>query len=321
MSAEQSPEAATELDLVERASERVRMPAASPALRLKTSTWVRRLLPTALVVDRAVHKGQRLWEQSDWWRGETRAAMATVLGQVEEAELERIAREHLIEREAQDALFWQPWAALKIDERSELRLREALRGEHGVLVSQCHVGPYFQVSTMLAPFRRLLFGVVAAWFFGQPTSDESGRRLARWRQAMQRDARIVAAKGSYAVVRALLAQGEWVVLFFDLPGHRETRFLGKPAMLADGTARLAIESEALVLPVRTRRAGHRVHLDVAEALDPRAFADAEELHAALARVHERWILECPAAMADPRGFGWGQGASAQAWLIPDDDAG
>ena len=49
------------------------------------------------------------------------------------------------------------------------------------------------------------------------------------------------------------------------------------------------------------------------ALDPREFADADELHDALAVLHERWILEEPAAMADPNSFGWDGGATALGW--------
>ena len=106
-------------------------------------------------------------------------------------------------------------------------------------------------------------------------------------------------------------------LFFALPGHGETRFLGKRVMLASGSARLAAAADALVVPVRARRRAHLVSLDVEAPLDPRDFADWQELQGALAAVHERWILELPATMEDPNRDGaWERGASAQEWIRP-----
>ena len=127
---------------------------------------------------------------------------------------------------------------------------------------------------------------------------------------------MILSTGSFPILSALLKRGEVVFLFFDMPGSHETRFLGKTAMLADGTARLAVQTDAVVLPLRSRSSGHRVSLDAGAPLDPREYADADELHSALAHRHERWILESPAAMADPRTFGWGAGATPQGWSRP-----
>jgi len=87
-------------------------------------------------------------------------------------------------------------------------------------------------------------------------------------------------------------------------------------MLADGSARLAFEADALIVPLRARRAGHRVWVDIGTPLDPREFSGVEALHDALAVLHERWILEDPAAMADPNSFGWDHGAGPHAWIRP-----
>ena len=122
------------------------------------------------------------------------------------------------------------------------------------------------------------------------------------------------ARGSFEIVQTLLRRGEPVFLFFDMPGPRETRFLGKPVMLADGTAQLAARADALVLPLRSRRVGSEVWLDACAPLDPRDFASSDELHDALAAQHERWILENPAALEDPRSTGWE--ATVRAWTRP-----
>jgi lauroyl/myristoyl acyltransferase len=117
------------------------------------------------------------------------------------------------------------------------------------------------------------------------------------------------------MIQALLERGESVFLSYDMPGPRNTYFLGKRATLAEGTAQLAVRADAIVLPVRTRRAGHRVWVDAAKPLDPRQLT-VDELHNALAALHERWILENPAAMEDPHKTGWEHGATAEAWVAP-----
>ena len=61
--------------------------------------------------------------------------------------------------------------------------------------------------------------------------------------------------------------------------------------------------------------------DVAPPLDPRDVASSEELHDALAAVHERWILELPATLEDPNRAGaWERTATATGWLRLDPDA-
>lgn len=315
MSAEHSQDLASRLKLVEQLPPPTRMPPADLAVRLKTSMWVRRLLPTRLVLARAIRKGRRLWEENPGAREHALEAMTVVTGISEGEALTRIAREHLIEREAHTALFWQPWRRPRLDAQSERRLRETLQGSRGVVLSACHTGPYSQLSSGVRSVGYELYAIYGPWFFEQPSQDHWGRRLARWRKGI--GARLVPSRGSFPVVQALLARGERVLVFFDMPGHRRTRFLGKPAMLADGSARLAIASDALILPVRARRTGPRVWLDVAAPLDPRELAYVEDLHEALARLHERWILEFPAAMDDPRGIGWEEGAGAHTWVPPE----
>lgn len=129
-----------------------------------------------------------------------------------------------------------------------------------------------------------------------------GRRLARWRRGIK--SRPVLATKSYPVLRALLERGELVYNMFDVRGSQETRFLGRRAMLAGGTARLAVETGALVLPVRAYRRGPHVWLEAGTALDPREYPGRAQLHDALAAVHERLILADPAALEDPRTLGW-----------------
>jgi benzoate-CoA ligase family protein len=303
------------LDSLARKPNPPRMPSAPLGIRLKTSPWLRGVLPARVAVKRAERTGEKTWSHSAEERDDAVETMRTIVAGTSRAQdVEELARLYVIERAVDRALFWQqPWSA-KLDRASAARLREALSANRGVLLSACHLGPFYRLQCA-SPFKhRISYLVPGPWFFRPPRPGYWGRRLARWHKGMK--SRPVTAKGSFRVIQALLERGESVFLFFDMPGPRETRFLGKPAALAEGNAQLAIRADALVLPVRTRRAGHHVWVDVAASLDPREFAGVDELHEALAAVHERWILENPAAMEDPRSSGWEHGASAERWSQP-----
>jgi benzoate-CoA ligase family protein len=303
---------AAEMRAVEQRPEPPRMPSADLKVTLNTS-WLRSLLPAGAAVSRAESQARAVWERSAAQRADARAATETIVaGTPLEGELDRLAREHLSESSINRALFWRrPWTA-KLDGGSRARLQQALSSPQPVLLSACHLGPYYRLQSPDA-FKNTYL-VPGPWFFEEPSHDEWGRRLARWRKGIK--VRLVPAKGSFQVVRALLERGEAVMIFFDMPGGRETSFLGKPVELADGTAELAVRTGALVLPLRARREGHEVWIDVGEAIDARQAGGVDELHEALAQVHERWILENPAAMDDPRLFGWEDGAGPRAWTAP-----
>ncbi len=313
--ADEAPYLARALESVARPPAPPRMPPASLGLRVKTSPVLRSLLPTRLAVERAERRGQAIWEHSAEAREDALVAMETIVAGTSRAgELQELARLHVIESTVDRALFWaHPWSA-KTDAPSARRLREALSGNRGVLLSSCHLGPHYRLQSAPAFRGRITYTVPGPWFFEPPTHNHWGRRLARWRKGMK--SRPVPARGSFRIIQALLEEGEPVFLAFDMPGPRDTRFLGKPATLAEGTAQLAVRADALVVPLRTRRVGHRVWVDAAEPLDPRELTGVDQLHDALAAVHERWILENPAAMEDPRSIGWKDGASAHGWFQP-----
>ena len=291
------------------------MPSASPGVRVKTSTGFHRMVPRKLAIERAERRGAAIWEESENDREMALMAMESVVGGTSrESELQEIAREHLIERTVDRAIFWQPWSS-QIDEESAARVKEAFAQSRGVVFSLCHTGPYF-CAEYASPFEgHLTYMVPGAWFFETPSSGNWGRRLARWRKGMK--SLVVPADGSFPVVQGLLERGDRVFIYFDMPGPRETRFLGKPAMLAEGTAQAAVRADTLILSLRTRREGQEVWVDAAEPLDPRQFPGVDELHKALAAQHESWILERPAEMEGPHRMGWGRAATAQAWNQPE----
>lgn len=294
-------------------------PATDLRTRIATSTRLRRLLPTRLMVRRAEGRGRAIWAADPEERDRARKAIEAIVGGTERAhEVEPLARQHVIEATVRKTLFWQPWASPSLEEASRERLREALHSGRGVLLSSCHCGPYLLGVSAIVPLGRTTYSA-SAWTRLPPAPGYWGRRIARRRrEARARDERLVHSVGSFALLRALLQEREVVSVFFAMPGSRRTRFLGKTVMLASGSARLASETDALVVPLRTRRVGHRVWVDVGESLDPRELGGDEGLHDALAAVHERWILELPASMEDPNREGaWEQSATAEGWLRPE----
>ncbi len=239
-------------------------------------------------------------------------AMRVILGGTSRAaELEQLARRRLIEQSVENALFWQPWPTVGVDRASCAKRQLALSANRPVLLSTCHLGPYFLNMSTFSSLGLSPIAVSAPWFFASPSADYWGRRLARWRQGLsERGQRLACSANAFPVIRALLEQGEIVLNYFDIPGSSRMRFLGKPVMLTGGSARLAFETDALILPLRARRAGNRVWTDFSAPLDPRAFAGTAQLQEALARVHERWVLELPHTLEDPNRAGaWEQGAS------------
>jgi lauroyl/myristoyl acyltransferase len=314
MSTQQTPELSVALDAIARRPRPPRMPPAGLDIVVKTSPLLRRLVPTRLAVHRAELQGQALWEHSRSEREQAIAVIESIVaGTARAGEAEELARLYMREVKVDTALCWQPWSA-QMDADSLALLRKIRSRGRGILLSACHVGPFYRSMHAFPAGSRSHYTVAGPWLFDRPSHDYWGRRIARWRKNAL--GHLLMSKGSFPLLRELLARGETVYLFFDLPGKRETQFLGKPALLADGSARLAFEADALVVPLRARRVGHRVTVDLAPALDPRELADVDALHDRLAAQHEGWILEHPEAMADPNSFGWDDGAGPYAWIHP-----
>jgi hypothetical protein len=309
---------AAAIEAAKRPLVRPRLPPADLPTRLKTSPLLRRALPRGLVLRRASAKGERLWSDA----GERERAIATmeqiVAGTPRAAEVSELARRRLVEEQVTTSLFWQPWRDSEIEQDSREAADRALGSGRRVLISLCHLGPYFLALSPLDATGLSPIAAAGSWFFAAPEPGLWGRRLARWWQGIEtRGERLIDAAGSFEALRVLIEDGEVILVYFDLPGSLRTDFLGKPVMLASGTSQLAHQTDALVLPLRARREGSRVFTDVWEALDPREFPDAEALHRALAAVHERSILEMPETLEAPgRPGAWEDAASTSEWARP-----
>jgi len=288
-------------------------------VRLRTTPRLRSVIPHSVAVRRAISKGEALWDASPQRREQALAALtAIVSGTAREDELEELARRHLVEVEVREAVFWRPWIAPAMDERSTARLRAAIEQGRGVLLSGCHTGAFCLQLGATLPLKSPQFSVLAPWFFQPPPADHWGRTIDRWWNGRRdRGEHVVCSNGAFPILRELLRQGEVVQLAYDMPGSRETEFLGKPVMLATGSARLALESDAIVLPIRVVREGIDFSVEIGEEIDPRGFSSMEDLHDTFAVVQERWVLESPETFEDPRRPGaWEAQATARRWDRP-----
>ncbi len=256
-----------------------------------------------------------MWEHSAEEREDALAAMETIVaGTAREDELQELARQHVIERSVDRALFWaQPWST-KLDALSALRVREALAERRGVLLSACHVGPFYRLQCARTFDDRVTYLVPGPWFFEQPKPGYWGRRLARWHKGMK--SRPVPARGSFRLDPGTARTGRGRV-----PGPSTCRVRERPASWASGRRWRKATPSWRFGPTRSScRCVHGVSATACGWMSQRRWTRETdgrgELHNALAAVHERWILEYPAAMKDPRRSGWEEGASPQAWVAP-----
>jgi lauroyl/myristoyl acyltransferase len=295
------------------------MPSVDLPLALATSRRLHRLLPPTLAALAGEAHARVAWRASASVRERAHATMHAIVGGTERAhEAQALARAHVINSYAQRMLFWQAPGPTSLDEQSLSSLRSTLSLGRGVIISCCHLGPFYDVTTCASAVGRHSFVVAGDWFFEQPSPDYAGRRLAHWwAKIASRGNCLISSGNSFATLQALLEEGEVAQIFFDSVGSRQTTFLGKPVALASGTARLALATGALVLPVRARRDHARVWIDVTSPIDPQGFADVDQLHSAIADVHSRLILERPETLENPRRPGaWEHGATADAWVSP-----
>jgi len=229
-----------------------------------------------------------------------------------------LARSHLGHAYAREKFIRRPSMVQDIPVDGAQHLRAACAAGRGVLVSYCHLGPFPGVAVTVAEHADNVHQVAGMWLASPPAGVPQGPRWHQWRSMFSRaGVPLIPAEWSFPVIAGLLAKGAVVVMAFDWPGSAETTFLGKPVWLASGTARLASETGALVVPVKREFRRLEARTVFGPVLDPRQQPGWGALHDALAAQHERWILDCPAALEDPRRAGaWEDAATAERWGAP-----
>ncbi len=298
-------------------------PGADPVTRLRTSRETYRLIPPALTLALATRRATANWRaRAEPYRAALAATEAIVSGTGRAGEVDELTRRRLIESEICEALFWRPWTPPAIDVQSRENLLGSIATGRGVMISCCHLGPFFLGATGICSLGVELYSTTGPWLLEPPTAGYWGRRIDRWiREIAARGEHLICTTGAFDVIRTLLEEGSLVKLFFDMPGGTRTDFLGKPVMLAGGSARLAWMTGSLVVPMHVRRSGHGAVLRFSAPLDAKDHESHESLHGELASIHQTAILEDPSALEDPnRPGGWEHRALASGWLRPQDDA-
>jgi hypothetical protein len=232
-------------------------------------------------------------------REQSRRAMDAILGP--DPVLDSEARDHLAHHAVREEFIRRPWMVRGTPVEGVEHLQRAHATGRGVLVSYCHLGPFPGLGVTTAEHAADVHQVALAWLANpQPDPSQLARRQA-WRSMFTAaGVPLIVAEGCFPVVRDLLARGAVVVMAFDWPGSAESMFLGRPVALASGTARLSHMTGALVVPVMRYLHRWRPRTVFGPAIDPAHSAGWPDVHAAVAARHERWILERPAALEDPR---------------------
>jgi lauroyl/myristoyl acyltransferase len=294
-----------------------------PSSRARLSYALKRRVPLAAKIAMAEAMGRldavRKPAELEEARTVTRAI---VTGTHREGELEAIARRRLVAERLHEASFWRArWDRDPVAGGDYLHA--AVAAGRGVIISFCHLGAF---RGSIAPVKnregRTTYVATNSWILEPPDGSEWSVRVEHWRRGLARsDGRVVKMPGTFETLAALLERHEVTMLAFDMPGSIDTRFLGKSVMLASGTAKLALRTDALVLPMRRVRRGVHLVIEYGPPVDPRGYDDAGSLHRDLAALHERWILERPEALEDPRRPGaWENCADPSGWPRPQRSA-
>jgi lauroyl/myristoyl acyltransferase len=268
--------------------------------RVRASVGARRLVPTGVAMAGTDLLYEVLLRVSRARMSLAIQAMDAVLGgTLAETELHRQARRHIAARARGWELTWRPWELERIPVRGLALLERVRSTGRGLMISKSHLGPlagWVPLGRLLRP----LLLPADEWLLGAPNPGYDGYRVEHRRKIFHDcGIELVHATNSALRLYRALRDGGVVLLSMDMPGPRRTQFLGKPVDLVDGTAQLAARTDALVLPAALMPLGRRWEIQLLEPLDPRDFASPDELHLALASVHEELIMRAPEHLESP----------------------
>jgi len=261
--------------------------------RVRASALLNRLVPTAAALALA-----RLWALGRW-----HASVSTRLDALlwaarlldedpRAAAVSKLAKSAHVDRSVRAAFAARPWRVRRAGVEGLERLAAITEAGRGAILMFTHTGGYGSFLLALASkdfelhlCRRPIVRV------------RDAEELIQWKRwGWQADApgcRLIYPGGSYATLRAVLERGGVCAIAFDVPGRRETTFLGQQMSLASGIASLAIEVGVPVLPAFAipGEGGEIGRLEA--AIEPANFTHVDELHAHLADVASRAIGEYP----------------------------
>jgi lauroyl/myristoyl acyltransferase len=265
------------------------------------------IVPTRVALALAAWRGRRTWRDPAA-RDRARAAAEAIVGRG--SQVDAVARAHLAATASREAFILRPKANRRVPVRGLNHLQAARSEGRGVVVSYCHAGPFPGFGATVSRCTPGVHCIVGNWMLLDHAEPGLQQRVLAWRSMFTAaGATLITARGSFQEAVELLGQGKVVMVAFDMAGPQQTQFLGRPVMLASGTARMAAASDALIVPAVRRLVRYRPRSEFSPALDSRDHDDWRSLHAALAGVHSRSILLRPGTLENPYRLGsWGHGS-------------
>ena len=299
------------------------MPWGGVIARLRSSELLRRFIPLPVAVG-ALGITQRLAVAR---RPEklalARATMEAIVGGTSHGgDLDRLAMQQLLAWSCGWEHAWRPWLVRRMPVDGLERLA-AIEPGRGVVFSRIHTSPPC-TSGRLASVAGPIHQVVGDHLFAPNPPGYGGYQNEQVRKLLtEGGVHLLPAHGSRATLAGVLRRGGRVLVHFDVPGSAPVRFLGKTVELKSGTARLAMDTDAVVVPVATLPRGRRWALQIGHPLDPRDHDGWSHLLQALATAHEQVLLRAPHLLETPlRQGGWAEATPAGWWArVPEESRG
>lgn len=270
--------------------------------RAQAAGLARRAYPVPVGLALARVRAERAWRDPAARQG-ARQHLELLVGATPRAgEVDQLARRYLYETLRYRELLGRTAVTTTVPVDGLERLRAQQRAGRGVVLSVVHQGQFGAHPAAIARHGVPMSVLLGPALFGPQPATSAGllRRqlLAAFRAG--RDVTLLNARNSYDTARAVLREGGVVWLGCDLTGTTPVRFLGRTYYVPSGTARLAMDTGAPVLPVSAFRYGRLERLEVQEALRPQDHADHRALLQAVFDRHAPAVLAWPEAVERPR---------------------
>jgi lauroyl/myristoyl acyltransferase len=265
--------------------------------RLYATPSLHRILPDRPALGLAAMAGRAAWRLRPELRRRARAHLAEIVG--DDGRLERLAREHVIERAVRGELLWRPWMWDRLPLLGLEHLEAARQHGGGVLVASPHMGFAFGIAYGLLARGVRLTVLGGEWMSTASTGLLAYRARSRLQEIERRGGRMIRQGGAFPVLRALLEQGEVCHVFADIPGSGRATFLGRRARLATGVPRLSLLTDSPVVLAVADTRGRLPLIRLRPPLWPRDFSTPEQILERLAADMSEEIAARPELLAEP----------------------
>lgn len=270
-------------------------------IRLYGSRFAHRVIPTPVALRLAALRGRAEWYLVPHRRAYALRRTEVIRGIPSNSSAATFfARRRLVEDAVRAELQWRPWLSRKMTIEGFAHIQAARAGGRGAIVATVHLGPFLALVHGLAARGIKLYVCGGTW--GGGAAPMHGRR-GRWTLAQNRwveeaGCRWVHPGGSYPLLRELLMRGEVCVIAVDALGKVDVDLAGHPARVRGGTASLALDTGASIVPGFVLRRGWGQVCVLLEPIDPSSFANPISLTRHLAKVLGDALLEAPEQVHD-----------------------